>query len=118
MPPTDPADCFDPLSERIALRALACCRNVGYSTNVDRGMGCGIHPRSKQFCAERLGHSALAIANNRSEFSAWRSPSYVSATTRTANYNGASELDHTSSAAAAVVSVEVSKRSSHVISPT
>lgn len=79
--------------------------NVGFSTNADRGMGCGIHPRDKQFCAERLGHSALTIVNNRSEFSAWRSPSYVSAAT----ISGGGESDAHPGGSAAV-SVEVTLR--------
>lgn len=51
---------------------------VGYGTNADHGMGCGIHPRDKQFVAMRLGNAALAIQHGHDR--AWRSPSYANAT--------------------------------------
>merc|ERR1712070_964919 len=53
--------------------------NVGYATNADHGIGCTIHPKTKQFCGKRLGDSALGVHYGLDVH--WRSPSYVSAGT-------------------------------------
>ena len=42
------------------------------------GAGCDIHPPPKQYCAQRLAKSALAIAYGQS--TPWRSPSFASQT--------------------------------------
>jgi len=57
------------------MAALALSK-VGYSTNVDHGAGCDIHPPPKQYCAKRLAASALALEYGRDV--AWQSPSFAS----------------------------------------
>jgi hypothetical protein len=52
--------------------------DVGYATNADHGAGCNIHPPPKQYCATRLGNSALAIAYKQPI--QWKSPTFKSAT--------------------------------------
>lgn len=49
---------------------------VGYATNADHGAGCDIHPPPKQFCAQRLAKSALALQYGRQLF--WKSPTFHS----------------------------------------
>jgi len=50
---------------------------VGYAVNADHGSECYIHPPSKQYPAQRLANSALALQYGKQV--PWRSPSYVSA---------------------------------------
>merc|ERR1712070_616860 len=49
---------------------------VGYATNADHGAGCNIHPPPKQYCAQRLAKSAMALQYGRDEL--WKSPSFRS----------------------------------------
>merc|ERR1719293_625046 len=49
---------------------------VGYATNADHGAGCNIHPPPKQYCAQRLAKSAMALEYGSQV--AWRSPSFKS----------------------------------------
>jgi len=49
---------------------------VGYATNADHGAGCNIHPPPKQYCAQRLANSALALQYGKDI--AWRSPTFKS----------------------------------------
>ena len=63
---------------REAQMAALALPNVGYATNADHGMGCSIHPSTKQYCGERLAKSALALRYQQPV--AWRSPSYKAAT--------------------------------------
>lgn len=49
---------------------------VGYATNADHGAGCDIHPPPKQYCAQRLAKSALALVYGQDV--RWRSPSFRS----------------------------------------
>ena len=56
--------------------AVMALQKVGYATNADHCDGCNIHPPSKQFCAERLAVSALALQYGKQV--RWRSPSFHS----------------------------------------
>merc|ERR1719401_2343211 len=49
---------------------------IGYATNADHGAGCNIHPHPKQYCAQRLVKSALALQYGQAI--AWKSPSFKS----------------------------------------
>jgi len=51
---------------------------VGYATNADHGVGCNIHPPQKQYCAQRLAKSALALQYG--EHIAWKSPTFKAST--------------------------------------
>lgn len=51
---------------------------VGYATNADHGTGCNIHPAPKQYCAQRLAKSVLALQYGKDV--AWRSPTFKSST--------------------------------------
>jgi len=51
---------------------------VGYATNADHGGGCMIHPEPKQYCAQRLAKSALALQYG--EDIEWKSPTFKAST--------------------------------------
>merc|ERR1719240_217710 len=61
---------------RDAQMAAMALPNIGYATNADHGAGCNIHPPSKQYCAQRLAKSALALQYGKAI--AWKSPSFAS----------------------------------------
>lgn len=68
-------------SEEASMRAYgqttaALLPKVGWAANQDHCDGCNIHPPAKQFCADRLATSAMALQYNKSIL--WRSPTFKS----------------------------------------
>lgn len=68
---------------RVAQMAAVTTQGAGYAMNADHGAGCNIHPPQKQNCGYRLANSALALQYKQPI--TWKSPSYASVSSTTAN---------------------------------